>query len=143
MAGILKCYYTEEEVLSKFNIFEGVAGFEDAMKDDTEMEIKSIETALKDKATATILLSNAIRHFYEMMEGKHGYESDLIRAKFTFSKDGKYIQQPGYGNFVEPMIVPEKDSELKMNKTETKYIASARDYSKMGAEVVAGDLSNI
>ena len=143
MVGVLNCYYPEEEVLKSFNIFEGLEGFETAMDNDTKLEIDFIEKALKDKKSATILLSNAIRHFYEMMQDHYGYDSDLIRIKLTFDKSGKYIQQPGYGNFAEAMKVPEKDSVLKMTKTESKYIVSARDYSKVGQGVKAGDLSSL
>lgn len=141
MAGILKCYYSEEEVVSKFDIFKGVTGFDTAMEENTDLEIDVLEVALKNKPLATKLLTNAITSFWELMQGKYGYDSDLIRIKLTFDKSGKYIQQPGYGNFAESMQVPEESSELKMSKTESKYITSARDYSKVGADIKAGDLS--
>ena len=141
MTGILKCYYTEEEVLEKFDIFKDIAGFETAMKDNTTLEVDELEVALKNKPLATKLLTNAITSFWELIQNKYGYESDLIRIKLTFDKSGKYIQQPGYGNFAESMKVPEENSELKMSKTESRYIDSARDYSKVGTDVKAGDLS--
>lgn len=143
MAGILKAYYPEDEVLTKFDIFKGVKGFESAMNEDTTLEVEELEDALKDKPRATMLLTNAIVTFYEMMKGKFGYDSQLLRIKITFDKNGKYIQQPSYGNFVESMEIPEDKSTLKMTKTESKYIQSARDYSKMGSEVTAGDLSSL
>ena len=143
LVGILKVYYPEEEIYSKFDIFEGIATLENGLSEDTELEVKDIEKALKSKKSATTLLTNAIRHFYQMMQGKYGYESQVIRVKLTFSKDGKYIQQPTYGNFVESAKVPAEESNLKMSKTESKYIVSARDYSKVGAGIKASDLSNL
>jgi len=139
--GILYCYYDVDEINEKFNIFKGVEGFEDAMNDETELDVDAIEAALKVKKTAQILLVNAITLFYKMMEGKFGYESDLIQIKLTFDKSGKYIQQPNYGKFTRAM--DDEQFSLKMSKVESNYSTSARDYDKIAGGVDPANLDDL
>lgn len=141
LTGILYCYYTVEEVNSKFNIFENIEGFEDAMNPDTELDVELIEKALKIKSTATQLLVNSIRLFRDMMETHFGYDSPLIQVKLTFDKSGKYIQQPNYGRFTRAM--DDEEFSLAMSKVESNYSINARDYSKVAGGIASTDLSDL
>jgi hypothetical protein len=141
LTGILQCHYSKEEVEDQFIIFKGVKGFETAMSDETELDISDIEHALQNKATAQVLLNNAIILFYSMMEGKYGYDSKLLQIKLTFDKSGKYIQQPNYGRFTKAM--DDEETKLTLSKTEQKYSTSAKNYAAVGEGVKANDLVNL
>ena len=116
MVGILDCYYeiTEEKdfVAEKINsIFE-------------EFEVGSIEEVkdlLDDQKTFNNFMSKFSETYMELLEDKIGIDSDNIRVKLTFDSKGKYLQQPRYDAFTEPISIPEKDSKLKISTNEEQY----------------------
>jgi len=98
--------------------------------DDVDATEKEIEEAIKDKETCNALMQSLGDAYVKMLDKKVGEASNPVRFKVVYEKQGKYLQQPRYGVFVEPMDTPEEDSILKITKTEDEYYQKSLNQSK-------------
>ena len=63
--------------------------------------------------------------YTEILTPLVGPESPRIRFKVVYDNNGKYLQQPRYGEFVESMEIDKEESKLKITKSELEYKAKA------------------
>lgn len=119
LVGILESLYPRKEVFQKFKPFrntdiETADDVADQIK--RRSELKTIfENVHEDLET---LLAPAIEAY------ENGDYSNKVRLKLIL-KNG-YTNPPNYGNFVESMDIPAKDSNLKLSIPEQKEIDKAK-----------------
>lgn len=90
-----------------------------------ELSVDGLKGALKEKKKTASLMEAIGDLYVELLEPLVGPESPAIRFKVVYDNNGKYLQQPRYGEFVESMEIDAVDSRLKMSKTELDYKAKA------------------
>ena len=98
------------------------AGAELDWEDDSAANVAAFEQQIKallcKKASCSTLVKGMNELYVKLLEKKIGEDSDPVRVKLVFDSQGKNIQQPRFGLFVESMTVPNEDSVLKLTKTD-------------------------
>ena len=124
MAGIVNLYQGKKnrfaEGLAKILEENGVEVDWDAETPAAIAEFeKSMKEVLSKKASCAAIVSGMADLYVSILEKKIKEEdAPALRVKFVFDGKGKYVQQPRFGVFVESMDVEEKESELKLTKTD-------------------------
>ena len=115
MVGILDCYYDESE--------EDIVGDTiDKFFEDEELETKEdLRTAVSNKKSCTAIIEGISAIYEKLLKDKIGKDSKHIRLKLCFDSKGKYLQQPKFDIFTEPLSVPKSESRLKLTAAEEEY----------------------
>lgn len=114
---ILALYFTEEEIIEKFDPLSTLydAETDEREEDDVEEAYKydNIKKATFKKASMFGIVEKEIcAQFGAMIEPVIGFDSAKIRFKLEESQDAKYIQIPRFDRFVEKQSVKKEDSVL-------------------------------
>lgn len=110
--SILSCYYTEEELDEKFDPIKD-ALFPDGMEEDideNDFTIDNISKYIKKVKDFSKIEKITDELFYDLMKDKIGFSSKFLRLKLEESSNGKFIQLPRYGAFIEPADVKKEES---------------------------------
>lgn len=92
--------------------------FEAETREELEAELKEVLTDKKVCAEYTTAVWNA---YVEILADVVGKDSTPLRFKCVYDKSGKYLQQPKFDAFVEPMGVDAEESRLRISDTELQY----------------------
>jgi hypothetical protein len=134
LTNILECYITPEQVNDLFDPI---------LKEFEITDEKALEDILTDKDNCKNLMIDITKAYVDEMKNHIGLEGTPLRVKFTFDSKGKYVQQPKFGIFVEPMSVSKADSKLKFAKIETEYEQKSHAVATNTAGAAKSNLSNL
>lgn len=113
--GILKLYYTEDEIDAKFDPFRNT---------DVESVI-DIEDQIKRKSELSTIFKNVHEDLEALLRPVvNAYtKSDFSRkSRLKLILKNNYVNPPSYGNFVESMDINKEDSVLKLTIPEQREI---------------------
>lgn len=118
LVGILECYYTPEEVNDLL----------DPIFSDYEIKTEEdMEAIITDKDNSKNIIEDISKKYVESLSDLIGLDSTKLRIKLSFDTKGKYVQQPKFGIFTEPMTVEKTDSKLKFSKNEEENEIKSRN----------------
>jgi len=104
--------------------------FEAILTDEkVELNIEAFKAALKVKKTCDNILKALGDTYTELLEPLVGPDSLKLRFKVVYDNNGKYLQQPKYGAFVESMDKPAEDFILKITKNDEESKAKSLSLS--------------
>jgi len=94
-------------------------------EEEIEHSVEGLKEALKEKKKCNSLMQMLGDTYVEILSPLVGVKSPKIRFKVVYDNNGKYLQQPRYGEFVEPMDIDLSESKLKISKAEEEYKSKA------------------
>ena len=114
--GILKLYYTEEEI---------DAQMEDLFKEWKFKTVSDVENYKWKKKDADLFMNKLSEKIAEALKIKIGFDSTQFKLKLPLDNKGQYPELPRYGVFVESMDVSDEKSTLSFSDYEQKNNALA------------------
>lgn len=111
MEGILSCYYTKKEIGKDFDFFRSsdidtVEEFEEIFS--TPKEVQKVHAQMVD-------------NYFDMIEALLEEGTDkMLRIKMVYSFNGRNLQAPRYGVFVESEDIAVEDTTLMITDREKK-----------------------
>lgn len=120
MIGILYCYYDKD---ADDNVVEETF---DSIFEALELEdITDIEEAVKNKKVSLELMDAISEAYITLLDGKTGLDSEPLRLKLSYDSKGKYLQNPRFDPFTEPMSLDTSESKLKMTRMDEENKAKS------------------
>jgi hypothetical protein len=136
MTGIIDVLIPPTEEEDKWeDIFSAILA---AMEIEETKE--GIAAALKNKKKTVELMNTISGAYVKMLTPLVGEDSTVMKLKLTYDRNGKFLQQPKYDPFVEPLEytgLPEK--ALKITPTELSYEAKSRNLAPAATPNVSDD----
>ena len=97
---------------------------------EIEESVESITEALKDKKKTKALMELISSAYVKMLSPLVGEDSTVMKLKLTYDRSGKFLQQPRFDPFVEPLeFTGDPDKALKITEQEKSYEAKSRNIS--------------
>jgi hypothetical protein len=113
---------------------------EDGTKEDAMNALKEV---MKDKKSCMTFMKGLGDAYVSILSKVVGKESDPLRLKIVYEKSGKYLQQPKYGAFVEPMSVDAADSRLKITKLDEENRQKSISLSNVTTKTAKATTANL